>query len=152
MRRSNWLFAIAKRLCKAIKSDRSPRTPSSTVKLPCLSSSLVVFEVGTCREVTGTLELCFEDGLLVDACFGVDAGGAAFLVPVSWGGLFADVLVVVCACFPFVFAFDPLDVDLDDLGPVFAIFRIFQINSVTAVRRNILGYVHARIGRCSCMY
>jgi hypothetical protein len=136
MRRSNLLFAVPKRLWKAIEADRSPRTPSSTVKSPCSSSSLVRVEAGTCTEVTGTLELRFEDGL-VDACFGVDAGGAAFLAPVSWGGIFADVLVVVFACFTFVFALEGLDVDFDDFDPPFAIFRIFQMNSVAAMRRSI---------------
>jgi hypothetical protein len=91
-------------------------------------------EVSTCTEVTGTLELCFEDGL-VDACLGVYPGGA-FLVPVAEGGLLADALVVVFACFTlFGFAFDPLDVDLDVFDPGLVIFRVFQINSVAAVRR-----------------
>jgi hypothetical protein len=134
MRRSNLLFAIAKRLWKAIEADLSPRTPSSTVTSPCSLSSLVGLEVGTYTEVTGTLELCFEDGLVVDACFGVDPGGA-FLVPVAEGGLFADAVVVVFACFTFCFAFNPLDVDLDVFDPGLVIFRVFQINSVAAVRR-----------------
>jgi hypothetical protein len=135
MHRSNLLFAVAKRLWKAIEADRSPRTPaSSTVKSPYSSSSLVGVEAGTCTEVTGTLELCFEDGL-VDACLGVDPGGA-FLVPVAEGGLLAGTLVAVFTCFTlFCFAFDPLDVALDVFDPGLVIFRVFQINSVAAVRR-----------------
>jgi hypothetical protein len=134
MRRSNLLFTVAKRLWKAIEADGSPRTPSSTVKSPCSSSSLVGVEAGTCTEVMGTLELCFEDGL-IDACLGVDPGGA-FWVPVTEGGLLSGALVVVFVRFAFFcFAFDPLDVALDVIDPCLVIFQVFQINSVAAVRR-----------------
>jgi hypothetical protein len=134
MRRSNLLFAVAKRLRKAIEADRSPRTPSLTVKSPCSSLSLVRVEAGTCTEVTGTLELCFEDGL-VDACLGVDPGGA-FWVPVAEGGLLTGALVVVVVRFALgCFVFDPLDAVLDVFDPGLVIFRVFQINYVAAVRR-----------------
>jgi hypothetical protein len=52
---------------------------------------MVGVEAGTCTEVTGTLELCFEDGL-IDACLGVDPGGA-FLVPVAEGGLLSGAFI-----------------------------------------------------------
>jgi hypothetical protein len=82
----------------------------------------------------GTLELCFEDGL-VDACLGVYPWGA-FWVPVAEGGLLSGALVVVFVRFAFgCFVFDPLDAALDVFDPGLVIFRVFQINSVAAVRR-----------------
>jgi hypothetical protein len=89
-------------------------------------------EASTCTEVTGTLELCFEDWL-VDACPGVDPGGA-FSVPVAEGGLLSAALVVVFVRFAFgCFVFVPFDAALDVLDLVLVIFRVFQINSVAAV-------------------
>jgi hypothetical protein len=114
MRGYNLPFAVTKRLWKAIEADQSPRTPSSTVKSPCLSSSLVGVEAGTCTEVTGTLELCFEQDGLVDACLGVYPGGA-FWEPVAEGGLLFGAFVrFALGCF----VFDPLDIALDVFDPI----------------------------------
>ena len=120
MRRSNLLFAVAKRLWKAIEADRSPRSPSSTVKSPGSQSSLVGAEDGTCTEVTGTEELfteatgtrdfCSEHGL-ADTC------GAAFFEADTFDGRLATFDDFVG------FAFD-----------LFAIFRVLRINSMDALR------------------
>jgi hypothetical protein len=65
--------------------------------------------------------------------------------------------VVVFACLFFVFALIALDVGFDDFDTVFAILRIFEINSVAAVRRRsilegVLGSVGAPTGGGSCMH
>jgi uncharacterized membrane protein YidH (DUF202 family) len=55
-------------------------------------------------------------------------------------------------CFTFVFALIAFGIDLDDFDPFFAIFRIFEINSVAAVRRRSILEGVLGAGFCACTH